>query len=122
MKAVTFFESITISPPMEKIYKRLGYRKGLTHCNEKQKAQVEDYVEKALSLIQLKGAAKILQLEKKGHSQVALSEGIVLKSQKLAKFLQDSKDILIMGTTSGRKIMDAINRRLINGTPRISSI
>ena len=108
MKDVTFFESINISPPVNKIYTRLGYREGLTHLGDQQKKQVEESIEKALSLIQLKGAGSIYQIESNDSNQVVLAEGIIFKSQKLAKFLNGSFESLIIAATAGQDIVDAI--------------
>jgi len=108
MKDVTFFESINISTPVNRIYTRLGYREGLTHLGDQQKKQVEESIEKALSLIQLKGAGSIYQIENNDSNQIVLAEKVIFKSTKLAKFLKGSSESLIMAVTAGQDIVDAI--------------
>ncbi|MCK5707608.1 MAG: methionine synthase [Candidatus Aureabacteria bacterium] len=108
MNQIKYFESIYIPLRKEKIYKRLGYNKHFTRIDEKQKNQLEDYFEEALLLLELKGAAKRILIEKNNTEKISLSGNISFESKKLANFLEGSSEVLIMGATAGKKIMESI--------------
>ena len=108
MNAVTFFETITISPPEKKIYARLGYRKGQTCLSPSQRNEIECHIDQALSLIQLKGAARRLAIKTGKPGQIILEDKTIFMSHKLLGFLKDSSEILLLAATAGRDIMKAI--------------
>ncbi|MFA5087482.1 MAG: methionine synthase [Candidatus Omnitrophota bacterium] len=103
-----YFDSITLTTPLDEIYRRLGYRRTVTKLSVEQKKKVERYIADALSLISLKGVAKRVAVASVSSSQVQLSSGLVFRSQRLAEFLQECDEILLMGATAGREIVEAI--------------
>lgn len=107
---IKLFDPITLPTPKDKIYSRLGYAKGITKLDDKQRDEVEDYIEKALEIVKLKGAGAILPINKIEASKIILAEGITFESESLAKFLVDSKEVLLMAATSGPKIVEAISK------------
>lgn len=120
MKSPTFFRSITISVPRGKIYRRMGYRKGVTRIEEQRKREIEDAIEYALPLIHLTGAGVRIPIEERGQFNIALSKGIVFESRDLARMLKGCAEALLMGATAGKDIMEAIendskNNRLTRG-------
>ena len=56
------FERIPIEPPLKAIYRRLGFRKGLTHLRPDEARALGDRIEQARALICLKGAARRLPI------------------------------------------------------------
>jgi len=60
MDRLITFERITIEPPLEAIYRRLGFRKGLTKIKPDEARTLGESIEKARSLVNLKGAARRL--------------------------------------------------------------
>lgn len=108
MQSPTFFRSINISVPRGKIYRRMGYRKGVTRIEEERKREIEDAIEYALFLIHLKGSAVRIPIERIGQFNIALSQGIVFESRDLARMLKGCAEALLMGATAGKDIMDAI--------------
>lgn len=111
MHPVTFFDTILIEPPREAIYRRLGYRKGVTRTSVVQEAEVEASIAEAIMLIRLKGAARRLPILKKDAAQVVLageSGDVVWESRRLARFLDRCDEVLLMGATAGSAIMEAI--------------
>jgi len=107
---IEYFNQIALSVPKDKIYSRLGFAKGVTKLDDKQRDQVEGYIEKALEIVELKGAGAILSINKIETSKIILAEGISFVSESLAKFLVDSKEVLLMAATAGSKIVEVISQ------------
>lgn len=107
---VQFFDSITVSLPKDKIYSRLGFAKGKTHVSEEQIAMVQGYIQEAVDLIDLKGAALRVPITAIDEFRVRLLDGVIFESESLAKFFKNCQEVLFMGTTGGAKIMEAIKR------------
>ncbi|MBA4397815.1 MAG: hypothetical protein C0394_10620 [Syntrophus sp. (in: bacteria)] len=108
MDKVRYFNNISIETPLAQIYRRLGFRKGVTDLSPRDQAETEGYIETALSLIQLKGAARRLPVLREGKSTLRLPQEAVFESRRLVKFLGGSDEILLMGATAGPEIMAAI--------------
>jgi len=107
---IKYFNPITLSTPKDRIYSRLGFTKGITKLDDKQRDEVEGYIEKALEIVELKGAGAILPIDKIEASKIILTEDITFESESLAKFLVDSQEVLLMAATSGSKIVEAISK------------
>jgi hypothetical protein len=108
MKAAILFDSINISVPRREIFRRLGYREGITRIGEDQKEIIEDYIEYALSLIHLSGAGRRISIKEKSFSNIVLSNGIVFESKGLSKMIGDCEEIILMGATAGNDVMKSI--------------
>ena len=108
MNRLLFFDSINVATPEENIYKRLGYRKDKTQLTPQQKEEVERYIEDALSLINLKGAGISIPVQEKKPSGIILSTGIIFESVHLSAFLEDCREIVLMGATAGNDIIEVI--------------
>src|SRR5574340_416281 len=111
MYPIVFFDTITIETPYEKIYRRLGYRKGITSMEARQEREVEKYITAALSLIRLRGAALRLPLKGKNASHVVMAGKAgeeAFQSRQLARFLRECDEALLMAATAGSEIMAAI--------------
>ncbi|MFA5180576.1 MAG: hypothetical protein WC405_04595 [Syntrophales bacterium] len=103
-----FFESIPVTLPRPEIYRRLGYRKEATRISPMQREEVEGYIADALPLLQLRGSALRLRIAIEGPALISLPEGNAFASRKLARFLKDAREIILMGATAGTAIMEAI--------------
>jgi hypothetical protein len=103
-----FFESIPVTLPRPAIYRRLGYRKEATRISLGHRQEVEGYITETLPLLQLKGSALRLPIELEGAALISLPEGNAFASRKLARFLKDAREIILMGATLGTAIMEAI--------------
>lgn len=108
MTSVTFFNAIAIPVPRSKIFRRLGYRKGITCMPPRQEEESNRYIEEARSLIHLKGAGLRLKVLQTGDSEIILPGGVIFQSRQLALFLKPCREIIVMGATAGSDIMDAI--------------
>ncbi|MRR37983.1 hypothetical protein EG829_25705, partial [bacterium] len=110
MDRLITFERITIEPPLEAIYRRLGFRKGLTKIKPDEARALGEGIEKARSLITLKGAARRLPILSKDSRLIRLPESHCLESAHLAKLLAGSQEVLLMGATAGAAVIEAIRR------------
>jgi hypothetical protein len=115
MEKVRYFNNIPVSTPVRQIYRRLGYRQGVTELSDQDEARIREYMETALSLIRLRGAALRLPVIREGKSSIVLPDGAVFDSRKLLKFLGKSDGMLLMGATAGPDIMAAIQQDAVVG-------
>ncbi|MFA5007948.1 MAG: hypothetical protein WC546_01885 [Candidatus Omnitrophota bacterium] len=106
MQEPIFFNQINIEPPLESIYKRLGYRNGATILPEAQRRQTEKIINEALPFIELKGCAAIEQIRKK--KEVVLMGEISMASTLLSSLLKESDEIFLCAATAGEKIINEI--------------
>lgn len=115
MNSSFFFDSMAMAPPKEDIYRRLGYRKGITRLEPHDQDDMDRAIDDALSYIHLRGAAARLAIGKKTSAQTVLSTGEILKSRNLARMLRNSEEIMLMGATAGQDVMDAIREDSLQG-------
>jgi hypothetical protein len=109
MVPVQVFSSITIQVPRKSIFKRLGYREGVTQVIPDEMRDLDESVEYAASLVRLKGAGKRFNVDVEGVSRIRLATGPVFESRDLAKFLRNCGEILLIGATGGSDIVEAIH-------------
>lgn len=111
MHPTVFFDRIMIEAPRERIYRRLGFRPGITSLPAGQEAEVEGYIEDALAVIRLQGAGRRLAIRSRQEARVHLDVEAgeeVFQSRRLASFLQECDEVLLLGATAGGEVMDAI--------------
>ncbi len=108
MMNLSFYDSITVEIPRDKILRRLGYKKGATMLTQLQREQLEHSMEDAFSLIHLRGAGARLGIEKKTESEITVYGGHVIRSAGVAAMLKNSIEVFLMGATAGHEIVDAI--------------
>lgn len=111
MQPTVFFNSIIIEAPLKRIYKRLGYRQGITRIPSERESEVEKYISEALSLIKLRGVGRRLPVWWKNDHQVILADGAgdeVFKSRRLSRFFGECREALLMGATAGIDVTAAI--------------
>jgi hypothetical protein len=110
MAPVLFFESISIPVPRKNIYRRLGFVKGVTDIPAAQQEEIERYIGHASSLIHLKGAGLRMPITEIKDARILLPDGAEFESRQLARLLANCSEIVLMGATAGREIMDAIEK------------
>jgi len=103
-----FFDSINIEIPKNDIYKRLGYKDGITKLSLKQKDETEKYIRDAVFLLELKGVAGVIPIKEKSFSHVILATGDRFNGTLLASLVEKCDEVLLMGVTAGKKIIEAI--------------
>jgi len=101
-------EKISIDPPREKIYQRLGYKKSTTEISAQQRTQTDRLIHEASDLISLNGMFLRLDIHLNDGEKILLANHLNFTSKKLAAFLGDCREAVLMGATAGQAIMDAI--------------
>ncbi|MBN2688622.1 MAG: hypothetical protein JXR85_10665 [Deltaproteobacteria bacterium] len=108
MEAPVIFESIQIPEPRDSIFRRLGYRRGVTAGTAGELKAIENDIAYAGSLIQLRAAALRVPIRRRDAAAVVCSDGIILNSRDVSTMLRNCDELLIMGATAGSAIVDAI--------------
>lgn len=111
MESVVFFEKISIDPPREKIYQRLGFKKKTTELSSARRKETDFFINEASSLIYLKGMMLRLAIQHNDGKEIRLSGGLTFTSKKLSFFLRDCHEVVLMGATAGDAIMEAIKEK-----------
>ena len=108
MPALSLFENISLQLPRGRIFRRLGFKEGITELSRERLTRVESDMQQAMDLVHLKGAARRVEIERKGPSGIVLASGPVLESKKLASLLAGSSEVLLLAATGGPEIIEAI--------------
>jgi hypothetical protein len=94
---------------MKAIYKRLGFKKGVTELNPAEEDKLVATIDEASRIVHLKGAACMLDLVRVDRSGVELEDKTVFTSSALAGMLSGCGQVLLMGATAGQTIMEEIS-------------
>ena len=111
MESIVFLEKISIDPPREKIYQRLGFKKRTTQIPANQQKETDYFINEASYLISLKGSLLRLAIVQNDGEKIILAGGLTFASNKLSAFLRDCREAVLMGTTAGSAIMEAIKEK-----------
>jgi len=111
MNSVVFLEKISIDPPSEKIYQRLGFKKRTTQISEIQQEETDRFIQEASCLISLKGSLLLLAIQHNDGEKIILAGGLTFASKKLSAFLRDCRETVFMAATAGSAIMEAIKEK-----------
>jgi len=104
-----FFDSIHIDIPYQDIYKRLGYREGVTKI-KKEDNKFKNYILDGLQFINLKAVALRIPIKKINIDKVYFKGGLIIKSKLLVSLLSGCVEMLCVATTSGKKIIEEIGK------------
>lgn len=102
------FEAIHIQPPREAIYRRLGYRNGITEVSSQKQKELDSYISEASALVALKGASRRLQIHRRDGRFIYISGDTYFESNLLVSLLKECQSMLCMGVTAGSRIIEAI--------------
>lgn len=102
------FDSISVEIPYDKIYHRLGYRRGLTKIVPREKKEIERHINDAAALLPLRGIASRIAIEVTA-TQTILATGDTFNSKLLANLLKGAKEMFCMAVTGGSKIIQAVH-------------
>lgn len=108
MESIVFLEKISIDPPREKIYQRLGFKKRTTQIPANQQKETDHFINEAFSLISLKGSLLRLAIKNNDGEKIILAGDLTFASKKLSAFLCDCREAILMGATAGGAVMEAI--------------
>ncbi len=113
--SVIILEKILFDPPVDKIYSRLGFRKSTTTLSAANRQETDRHIDEAASLIQLQGAFVRLPIIQNDGQGVRLGEALYFPSEKLAQFLHDCREAVLMGATAGGEVLAAIREKTQQG-------
>ncbi len=105
-----FFRAIHVEVPGKAVYRRLGYREGMTELSSGQREGLERAIAEGAALVELQGSALAIPVAAHGEHGVSLATGDVLRSEKLSKLLEGADEVLFMGATAGRGVVEEIAR------------
>jgi hypothetical protein len=108
MESSVYLENIVISPPLAKIYQRLGFKKKTTQLSANKQKETDGYIAEAVSLISLKGSFLRLPINNNDGKNITLPGNLSFASVKLSAFLLDCTEAALIGATAGNAIMKAI--------------
>ena len=111
MESIVFLEKISIDPPREKIYQRLGFKKRTTQIQASQQKETDYFINEASYLISLKGSLLRLAIVHNDGEKIILAGGLTFASKKLSAFLRDCREAVLMSATAGSAIMEAIKEK-----------
>lgn len=112
---IKYFSSIPAVPKRGMILSRLGYREGITMLSESDKAQLEEGIKQGLGLCKPAGAYAKIPVSERAGSAIVLSNGIEFQSGSLAKLLQNSHSVVLMGATVGKEVTARIFNEVNKG-------
>lgn len=110
MEGLFNFDPITVHLPGDKVYRRMGYIRGVTACSKNRQKEIDEAIDEAVSLCRLKGSAVRLLIKENTDGRILLASDKVFISKDLCKMLDDCGEVLIMGATAGSNITDAVSR------------
>jgi hypothetical protein len=103
------FQVIRIPVPRKSIYLRLGFRAGTTLIKSQEQEMMDQYIQEAVDLIELKGSIRTIPVKQAGEADIELENGVVFSSRALFRMLHGCSHVLLMGATAGGMIMDEIS-------------
>jgi hypothetical protein len=111
LESIIFLEKISIDPPCEKIYQRLGFKKRTTQISEIQQEETDRFIQEASFIISLKGSLLRLAIKHNDGEKIILDGGLTFTSKKLSAFLHYCRETVFMAATAGSAIMGAIKEK-----------
>ncbi len=115
MENATLLKNIVVSPPLAKIYQRLGFRKAISQISSKTQKETDHIIAQATSLISLRGSFLRLSINDNSSGKIILAGDVTFQSKKLSVFLRNCKEAVLMGATAGDEIMEAIKEKSAQG-------
>jgi hypothetical protein len=111
MNSIVFLEKISIDPPSEKIYQRLGFKQRTTQLSANRKEETDRFINEASLFISLKGSFLRMAIEHNDGEKIILAGGLTFTSKKLSAFLRDCREAIFLAATAGSAIMEAIKEK-----------
>ena len=115
MESATFLNNIVVSPPLVKIYRRLGFKKTTSQISSKTQKKTDRIITQAAALISLRGSFMRLAINDNINGKISLYGDAIFHSKKLSVFLRDCKEAVLMGATAGNEITEAIKEKSAQG-------
>ena len=111
----TYLKKILPALPRAAIYARLGFKKKTTQLHPPDERETDRLIDEAASLIVVQGAFLRSAVVRRDEHCVELADSAAFESVKLAAFLRDCREVLLMGATVGAAILDAVGAKMLAG-------
>lgn len=112
---VKYITHIPVNPDINRVLSRLGYRKNVTILDENSTALVQNALNEAARLCNISVAYAIVPVINRNDDVVELDQKVIFKSKDLARLLENSSYSVLMASTAGSAVIQAINCNLENG-------
>ncbi|NLY76191.1 MAG: methionine synthase [Firmicutes bacterium] len=109
------FESIPASPDPKLVLARLGFQKNRTEIDSVSQDKLERGLKDGLILCRSKGAAGRFRITEHREDSVAIETGLSFHSSRLARFLENCGEVVLLAVTVGTEIVDRIAREVNHG-------
>lgn len=106
MREPEIFNQINIDLPLADIYKRLGYREGVTAMSASRQKETQEIIDSSLQFIKLRAAASIEVIKK--ENETIYIDSFSIQSKLLYSLLRESDEILLCAVTAGEEIIKEI--------------
>jgi len=97
------------------IYARLGYKRGTTALTQADEASLEELIQKCEGLCDIAVAYRIMGVQSNQDGVIILEDGTVFKGKALGELLSCSDKVVLMASTAGRRVGEAINGLMSSG-------
>ena len=109
-RKITKMTKIPIKIPMNAIYSRLGRHRHRCEILPEQRRFIEENAQKAFELCHFQACYRRCEIVENSGNMITLSSGATLGSCALAKLLQNSRAVFLMGATAGKELSLAIKQ------------
>jgi hypothetical protein len=106
---INFFDSIHIQPPVDSIYKRLGYKHGVTEVSRQKNEKIANIIEEVSFFLDLKGVCARIKIDSNDTPRVSFLDSNAIESSLLSALLKGCTEFVLMGVTAGEKIITEID-------------
>jgi hypothetical protein len=108
VNAIRHFPVIPLPLPLERIFRRLGYRAGVTDVTPALRKEIERAAHDAHCILDVQGRGRIVRIVKTDGEKMEFEGGRVITSNKVSQFLIGIEQVLFLAATGGVKIMEAM--------------
>ena len=112
---VKYIRQIPINPDINMVLSRLGYRKNVTVLDEGSSEFIEKALNEAAKLCSISAAYAIFRVISRNDEFVELQQQIAFQSSGLAGLLKNSTYAVLMSSTAGSEVMEAIDSEIKKG-------
>jgi len=112
---VKYFRNIPVSPGREMILTRLGYRRGVTEIDGRYLTMLEKGIRKGSILCRPAGAYTRIGIVDRTGEFIKLENGVVFEDSGLLRLLENSMEVVLMASTVGNGVVEAIYNEVKNG-------
>ncbi len=108
---VNYLRDFSLTPPIEAVYRRLGYKKRSTELPQRARERIDHHIDRGLALCDPQAVWEICDFTVATDS-IVIADHITMESENLKSFLAGYGKVVIMGSTAGSKITQAAKEKI----------